>query len=143
MENMFNFKMRGRGHLFCFNAECPQRNDCVRYTAGQNVPDTRETGTAVLPAACRGKECRFFKPLQMAEYAYGFEHIYDNVTHKDYTLIRKQLTGYLGNRGRYYHYKHGKIGLSPEQQRYIRDVFGRYGYSSEVVFDKYVTQYDY
>ncbi|MBP3512306.1 MAG: hypothetical protein J6K19_09765 [Prevotella sp.] len=143
MENRFDFKKIGPGYLFCFNAECPKREECIHFAVSRHIPDSMSVGQAVLPSACRSKECKYFKLMQTVEYAYGFEHIYDKVLSRDYTDMRKQLTAYLGNRGKYYVYKHGRRGLSPEQQRYISQTFARYGYTDPVVFDRYETQYDY
>lgn len=142
MENIFDFEKIGSGYIFCFNAGCPKRDDCIRFVVGNHIPDNREIGQAVLPTAFKNHECRFFKQARIVEYAYGFEHIYDNVLRKDYTPLRKTLTLYLGNKGKYYEYKYGKRGLSPEKQQYIRNLFMQYGYTEDIVFDKYVMQYD-
>lgn len=141
MENKFDFKKIGPGYLFCFNAECPKSEECIYYAVSKHIPDGIKIGRAVLPPACRGKDCEYFKKKEMVEYAYGFEHIYDKVLRKHYTGMRKQLTAYLGNNGMYYSYKHGRRGLSPEQQQYIRKMFADYGYTDDVVFDRYETQY--
>lgn len=143
MENSFDFKKIGPGYLFCFNAECPKKDECVRYVVSSHIPDDVTVGTAVLPPACRNGECKYFKSAQIVEYAYGFEHIYDKVMRKDYTTLRKILTEHLGNNGKYYEYKHGKRGLTPEQQQYIRELFAHYGYTEGVDFDRYVMQYDF
>lgn len=143
MENLFDFKKIGRGCLFCFNADCPRKDECIYYLVSQHIPDGMELGNTVLPPACRNRECRFFKLARIVEFAYGFEHLYDKVLRKDYTQLRLQLTEYLGNKGQYYAYKHGKRGLSPEKQEYIRRLFARYGYEDAVVFDRYVMEYDF
>ncbi len=143
MENRFDFKKIGPGYLFCFNAECPKREECIHFAVSRHIPDSMIVGKAVLPTACRDGECKYFKQLKTVEYAYGFEHIYDKVLRKDYTDMRLLLTEYLGNIGKYYDYKHGKRGLSPTQQHFINRLFARYGYTTPVVFDRYETQYDY
>lgn len=143
MENKFDFKKIGPGYLFCFNAECPKSEECLRYAVGKHIPDNINVGSAVLPPAFRDKECKYFRHMRHMKYAYGFEHIYDGVLRKHYTTMRKELTTYLGNNGMYYSYKHGKRGLTPKQQQYIRDMFARYGYSEDVCFDSYEEQYHF
>lgn len=143
MENEFDFKKIGAGYLFCFNAECPKKEECIRYAVSRQIPDDICVGQAVLPPACRDGRCKFFKKKQVVIYAYGFEHIYDKVLRKHYTEMRTRLTAYLGNKGMYYSYKHGKRGLTPDQQQYIHNMFADYGYPEDIVFDKYEKQYDF
>lgn len=143
MENKFDFKKIGAGYLFCFNAECPKKEECIRYAVSRQIPDGICVGQAVLPPACRDGQCKYFKKKQVMTYAYSFEHIYDKVLRKHYTEMRTRLTTYLGNNGMYYSYKHGKRGLTPDQQQHIRNMFADYGYSEYVVFDRYEKQYDF
>lgn len=143
MENQFDFKKIGPGYLFCFNDGCPRKDECIYHIVSRHLPDSFELGRVVLPGACRNHECKYFKRARQVEFAYGFERLYDNVRRKDFTMLRETLTGYLGGNGNYYAYKHGKRGLSPEKQAYIRWLFTKYGYGDCVVFDRYETEYDF
>lgn len=143
MENIFDFKKTGIGNPLCLNDGCPKKDDCVRYLAGQHIPDDMLVGPIVLPAAYKNRQCDYFKQVHVVEYAYGFEHIYDDVLRKHYTEIRKKLTAYSGNKGQYYKYKRGERGLSSEQQQYIKEVFEQFGYNDPIRYDRYAKQYEF
>jgi len=143
MENKLNLKEAGTDYLFCFNTQCDKKGDCIRFFAGQNVPDDMLTGRAVFPKACSNGNCKYFKQTSLVKYAYGFEHIYDKVMNSHYTEMRKLITQYLGNKGQYYKYKHGEKGLSPAQQQHIAGIFAKYGYTDAVSFDRYEMRYEF
>ena len=143
MDIKIDFTKIGPGYVYCFNAECKQAETCVHYLAGSQVPADKEMGLAVFPGAFRKRSCRFYHEAKEVTFAYGFEHIYDQVRRNDYTAMRKELTLYLGNVGQYYRYKHGEKGLSPAQQKHIVEVFRRYGYTEDIVFDRYEQQLEY
>lgn len=129
------------GWAVCFNEECTRRNDCLRFQAGRLVPSDLCSARCVLPSAWKGAECKMFSSMKMEMYAWGFAGIYDKVLKKDFTLMRKQLTMSLQNKGYYYRYKRGELPLSPRQQQIIQDLFEAFGYDRHVKFDKMEMRY--
>ena len=48
----------------------------------------------------------------------------------------------LGSKGQYYRYKLGQLKLLPEQQKYIKQLFARYGYK-DVEFEHFSEEIDF
>lgn len=116
--------------LYCFNANCPRKDDCVRYRSTCAIQKGQTTGYTVYPTALRqDATCPHFKQLQMIHTAWGFGTMFDEVKAKDAPLLRSLIKHYLGGNGSYYNYHHGRRHLSPEQQEWIKQLFKRFGYT--------------
>ena len=50
---------------------------------------------------------------------------------------------YLGSNAAYYRYAAGEKLLTPEQKEWIVDLFHKYGYTENLVFDNYKNAYDF
>lgn len=133
----FDFKQVPPLWQLCFCSDCPRHEECLRYVAGQHIPDDLEWGPAVYPSALRGGVCRFFKEIRVIRAAWGFDRLFSEVKQKDYTALREKLKRYLGGHGTYYRYNSGERLLTPEQQAWILDLFVRYGYTEDLRFDAY------
>ena len=97
-----------------------------------------------MPGAMDNGECRCFVKGEKVRIARGFDNMFARVKDRSHrSALRNQLTDYLGSKGTYYRYKHGERLLSPEQQRWILDLFRRYGYTENVDFDNYICDYYY
>ena len=60
---------------------------------------------------------------------------------KHHARMRAEISRYLGGGGTFYRYRNGETPLMPEQQEWIKQLFARYGYTEEVVFDEYKDVY--
>lgn len=121
----------------CFCEGCPQHEECLRFLAGQHVPDTMAWGPAIYPSAYRNGSCKYFKEIRMIKAAYGFDTLFKEVKQKHHSVLRNQIKRYLGGHGTYYRYHSGKRLLTPEQQQWILDLFNEYGYTDGLAFDAY------
>ena len=126
-----------KGWALCYNNECPLHENCLRFWAGDLAKEQLTVGRCVFPQALHDGQCSCFATTEPVRYARGFTTIYDHVVKKDFTSLRKRMTMYLQNKGRYYQYMRGERPLSPEQQAWIRQLFTEYGYANDVVFDGY------
>ena len=54
----------------------------------------------------------------------------------------REMRDYLGSKGQYYRYKLGQLKLLPEQQKYIKQLFARYGYK-DVEFEHFSDEIDF
>lgn len=128
----------------CQNADCPQSADCLRFVACQNMPTTVTVWPCVMPGSLRADVCPFFVKNEKVRLARGFKKMFARVDSRDDLFtIRRKLTDYLGSKGTYYRYKDGDKILSPEQQQWILQLFGQYGYTEGLEFDEYIDGYDF
>lgn len=143
IHGIFNFESVPKNYIVCFAAECPLREQCMRYQAGLVLPAGMEKGYSIFPTACRNGQCRHFAQVREVQAARGFTTIFDRVRRNDFQPMTSELMGYLGTGGTYYRYRNGERLLMPEQQEWIRQLFSRYGYDEEVTFDSILTTYDF
>ncbi len=132
-----------RYYQFCFLAECPLSKDCIRYFAGEHIDRDALSGFATFPAALKDSKCRFFKKTRLMHGAWGFNTLFENVKLKDSAQLHHIITKYLGGRGTYYRYHYGEKLLTPEQQKWIIDLFKQYHYTDNLQFDGYKDVYDW
>lgn len=124
------------GWTYCFNEQCVAKDECVRFLSTRFLSEKRHSGNAVFPSAWRNGNCQYYEKLRIAKLAWGFDHLYRNVTLKDAPTLRSRLRGYLGSKGQYYRYKLGQLFLLPKQQLEIKELFHSYGYD-DVEFDHF------
>lgn len=139
----FDFTKVPSWYVLCTNAQCPLRDDCLRYLAGQHAPDDLETALCVMPKTLKDGQCRWFDRKKVQVCALGFTHLYDRVLKKDYTTMRKTITAYLHGAKMYYEYKRGERILSQQQTQWIRNYVKSKGYDWDVPFDSYMEDYEY
>ena len=130
------------GWTYCFNEQCVVKEECVRFLSTRFLSEKRHSGNAVFPSAWRNGNCQYYEKLRIAKLAWGFDHLYRNVTLKDAPTLRCRLRGYLGSKGQYYRYKLGQQKLVPEQQEHIKQLFARFGYK-DVDFDYFAEEIDF
>ena len=124
----------------CYLSECSRKDECLRYQVCLSAQCTKNQ--CVLPTALRKGECQYFHPIRKVRVAIGFRNIFSEVKERDHSAIRRKIANYLGRGGTYYRYRNGERELSPKPQEWIRQLFRHYGYTDEVVFDRYETIYD-
>ena len=142
-ENTFDFAAVPAGWQLCFCEDCPQHGECLRFMAGQHIPDKLRWGPAIYPSAWKHGACEFFREARTQRLAWGFDLLYREVKQKDYTLLRDRIKSYLGGHGTYYRYNRGERMLNPKQQEWIINLFRRHGYTENLVFEHYCDAYDF
>ena len=53
MEQKYDFKQIPSGWRYCFNAQCPMKDQCLRFQTALALPDSYEWGEAVFPGALK------------------------------------------------------------------------------------------
>ncbi len=120
MEQKYDFKQIPSGWRYCFHAQCPMKDQCLRY-----------------------QTCRFFRKDEKVVLATGFLIAGNSQMNERFRAMRHSLTHYLGGNGTYYLYRNGKKWLTPRQQADIRALFRHAGYKEEVVFGETRIDYDF
>ena len=141
---IFDFRNVTSGFQLCFLADCPKHGECLRYMAGEHLPPKSKWGPAIYPTIERDENgCRFFKTSQPKHMAWGFDTLFRDVLTRNAADLRAAIKEYLGGNGTYYRYKNGDRLLTPEQQKWIIDLFKKAGYSKNLEFDHYADVYDF
>ena len=91
MAKKFSFREVPAGYQLCFNGQCPNRDDCIRFLAGQYVPATMMSGPAVYPNALTGDICPYFKQTRVIHGAWGFRNLYKNVAKTDAQVLKAKV----------------------------------------------------
>ena len=140
MDRDFDYNKLPNGWALCYLTECSRKEECMRYQACLSVPYTRNQ--CVLPTVLRKVKCPYFHPIRKVRVTKGFRHIFKDVKERNHSAMRSRIANYLGRGGTYYRYRNGEKPLMPKQQEWIPQLFHRYGYTDEVVFDSHETVYD-
>lgn len=139
-----NFRSVPLSWQLCFLSECPKKDECLRQMVAKHLPKSRQFGPAVYPTMEIGENgCRLFTACRPKQMAWGFETLFSDVKSKHEQGLRQAMKSYLGGHGTYYRCNSGKKLLTPEQQEWIINLFRQNGYSENLVFDHYVTAYDF
>lgn len=141
MEQDFNFKQVPKQWAICYVAECPRKDECMRYQVCLRAPQGRVYHKCILPTVLAQGECPQFHPIEKVRAAVGFRNIFNHVLAKDVAEMRAEIAAYLGSRATFFRYQRGDILLMPWQQQWIQKLFHRYGYTDEICFDGYKEVY--
>lgn len=135
------YKQIPTGWALCFIGSCPLKDKCLRYKAGLSIPSDLYAIRSVTSAAASINPCPMFRPIETMRVALGFGRIFADVKARHAPEMHAKLEAYLGGNGTYYRYMHGELGLTPEQQEWMRGLFRSYGYSDDVVYDAFEERY--
>ncbi len=128
----------------CFNHQCAQREQCLRFTAGQQLPADRLKGLAVYPQAWQEGPCKCFRSNEVVLMAWGFSKLYRHLDRKTTAQARMAVQRYFSaGQGPYYRYHHGERLLTPAQQQDILDIVNGYGPTDDQPFDHYIPTQDF
>ena len=131
------------GYVYCFNEQCPMREQCLRWLVGKRIDPKLTMAQTVLPTVLELPECPHYRKAELMRMAWGFDKLFAEVKSKDESLLRDSMKAYLGGNGTYSRYKLGRRLLTPEQQEHIIGLFQAKGYTEGLEFDHYVTVYDF
>ena len=143
MDKDFDFKQIPHHWPLCYVSECPRKQECMRYQACLHAPKGTLRRPCILPTVLQRKQCPQFHPIQKIRVALGFRYIFNKVLAKDIAEMRSQMSAFLGSRATFYRYRNGEQPLYPRQQQWIAQLFHRYGYTHDIVFDDYKDMYVY
>ncbi len=129
-------------YLLCYNGECEQAANCLRWLAAQYGKPTDAVLQVINPRQNGGMSCRYRKPKTVVTMAYGMLHTYDKVLAKDIDSLRGAIKDHFGN-GSYYLRRNGKRPITPAEQQYISNIFRSHGYPDGAVFDRYVDEIEW
>ncbi|WP_298552937.1 DUF6078 family protein [uncultured Parabacteroides sp.] len=144
MEPEFNYQSAPYDYAHCFNGQCACAGKCLRHMLAALIPADRNYVAVVNPnkVGSDGKSCPFFREKRLMRFAVGMSHLYDNLTYRDATAVKRPIYSHFG-RSTYYRMRNGERPITPEEQVFIKNIFRTYGITSEPVFDAYRDDYDW
>ena len=107
LSSEFDYSQVPSWYAICHNESCSLRQDCLRYLAGSNAPQSLEMALCVMPSMAKDGHCRLYDKKTVVVMAAGFTTLYDQVLKSDYTHMCKVITKYLHGAKMYYEYKDG------------------------------------
>ncbi len=141
MDENFNYSNVPNGFLHCLNASCQFADSCMRYQVGIRVPATCKNILIVNPTyVFSKKKCPVFLPKESLYYAYGIDHLYDDIPYGIAVKIKQQLIVAYG-KNLYYRFKRKERYLTPKEQDHIWSVFKTFGIEQKPQFDSYEEAY--
>lgn len=142
MENDFDYKLVPSGFIHCFNSQCPQADSCLRHLAAKHSAAGSQFIVIVNPAhfPAEGNKCSNFLPKEKVRIAWGITRLLDDIPYRIARQMRKMMVSHF-TKSLYYRYYRKEYGISPDGQRYIRELFRKQGIKEEPVFDSYTEDY--
>lgn len=126
----------------CFNAQCTKADNCLHRLAAlhdsADYPSIR-----IINPLCFAEDngpCRYFQSSEKIRVAWGISQLLDNVPHKVFPALKSKLIAHFG-RGKYYRFYRKESYLTPEDQKFIQEMFRQYNVPGEPVFDEYSEEY--
>ena len=133
------------GYALCFNDACNRKETCMHHLA-QVLTSHQEQhiGQAVYPTAWKDGECHCYCEKKLVRKAWGFSHLYDNVSKYHKAEARQRVRSYFSKgMGPYYRFHHGENMLTPKQQDDIMQILAQFGSIEGIKFDHYEIGWDF
>ena len=143
MIEKLDYAMVPTGFVHCFNGNCKLANQCLRHQIVRFIPDTQWSVSIVNPGCTNPEgDCRGFMADTPVQYAVGMDHLLDRIPYQTAKNIKQRLLSTYG-KNKFYQFKRRERLFSPEDQRYIRQVFLSNGVEEEPAFDSWQTGYQW
>ena len=81
MEQKYDFKQIPSGWRYCFHAQCPMKDQCLRYQTAQALPESYEMGEAVFPS----EEMALITSIAMVRNG---SHLSSRLTSEPYSAVQ-------------------------------------------------------
>lgn len=143
MIEKLDYAMVPNGFAHCFNGNCKHADHCLRHQVIRFVPETYWSMVVVNPARTDPDgACEAFLADTAVQYAVGMDHLFDKIPYQEAKSIKQRLLMTYG-KNKFYQFKRKERTFSPEDQRYVRQVFLSYGVKDEPTFDSWQTGYQW
>lgn len=133
MKRPFNYPL-------CTLGECPRAGECLRYRAMTESEEERLTVLNPNLLAPTAEGCKHYASAQKVRYAKGMKKVMGMLPHSLHERAATALALHFSERS-YYRIRKGERLLSPEEQKTVRQIISRMGFTSEWDFDAYVEDF--
>lgn len=124
----------------CTRTECPKATECLRHVALENSEDARLTilNPKLLETSADG--CKHYASANKVLYAKGMKKVMGMLPFNTHERAVSALSMLFSERS-YYRIRKGERLLSPDEQKAVRHIIARLGFTAEWDFDAYVEDY--
>ena len=124
----------------CARTECPKAKECLRHVALTECEDAQVTifNPKFLETSENG--CKHYTSTQKVRYAKGMKKVMGELPYKIHERAVTALSLHFSERS-YYRIRKGERPLSPDEQKAVRQIIARLGFSEEWDFDAYEEDY--
>ena len=141
MIETLNYKEVPFHFTHCFQTDCPKASSCLRYQATRFLPTDKRDLKVLNPTFIgNSADCKEYISDEPVLYAFGMNKLFDELPYAKVKDIKNDVIFKIG-KTQFYRMKNQTIGISPLQQRTIKDVFLKYGIEVDPVFDRYEPVY--
>lgn len=141
MLDKFDYFRVPNGFAHCFNDRCEQAGSCLRHQIIPYIPEERWSVPIVNPARIvPGGDCPGFMSDQPVRFAYGMEHLLDELPYREAKEVKSVMKRHFGKTC-FYRLKRRERCFSPQDQQYVRNLFRRHGIEKEPAFDSYTEDF--
>ena len=141
MIETLNYKEVPFHFTHCFQTDCPKASSCLRYQATRFLPADKRDLKVLNPTVIgNSADCKEYLSDEPVLYAFGMNKLFDELPYAKVKYIKNDVIFKIG-KTQFYRMKNQTIGISPLQQRTIKDVFLKYGIEVDPVFDRYEPVY--
>ena len=137
------FAEKAKTYVCCFNAQCPQREQCLRWEVGQYAASADRVATCVSPVYEHAADghCDLFASNLPVTMPVGMkQHFYRQMPGLTERAIKRDLID-ATCRATYYKYHSGHRPITPAVQQLIEDTCRRHGWKGPFRYDGETTDY--
>ena len=136
LEQETAFRAKADTYLLCFVAQCPLRDQCLRWLVGRYADPSLFGLMSVNPfyETVGTQQCSLFRSSQRVMLKYGFTRLYENMPSRIEKAIRSRLY-FLFGRKQYFEMRKGERPVTPDQQQQLADVCRQCGWQGPIVYD--------
>ena len=136
------FSEKAASYLACFNEQCGQRGECLRWLVGQYAPADKIVCRCVNPhnEQVVAGSCPVFRDAKPLRMAVGMRGFYHDMPGWQERIIKNNLINKYTRTG-YYRYHNGSKPIPPDVEDSIRNVCKENGWDKPLRFDDYQVSY--
>ena len=129
---------KAQKYIVCFDVQCPQHEHCLRWQAGQYVPESYFSVYCVNPNHVRkdGGECIAYRDDRPQRVPVGMVHFYEAMPGAMERAIKSRLIERF-SRVIYYRYRRGDMTITPDVEQEIERICRECGWTDPLQFDGY------
>lgn len=141
--SQINYKEVPYYWALCFQDDCPMASTCLRFAAGEQIPEQLTQHMAVMKGARNGTTCSMYREMKLVTIAYGMTNLFNGLPREVAIGMRNKVMNLFGSRAHYYRYRAGKYPIAPDIQEKINQIFRKYNIKHPAKFDRTLLSFDF
>jgi len=135
-------KKKATTYMVCFNDNCQQHEQCLRWKVSQYVPEEVYSVLCISPHYSKYLEgkCDMFRSAEIIRMPIGLTGFYNDMPGWMERKVKNTLIGELG-RTNYYKYHRGDRPIPPTLQERIEKLCKEEGWEQPLKYDDYIEDF--